>query len=86
MSLKSNLPGIYKIRVSETANACGQRYIVHSASARSGLELLRVTGEGCGDIVVYLVKQLIVGVFQQLSACTVFETELLLMSLHHRVY
>ena len=38
------------------------------ASARSGLELLRVAGESCGDfdIVVYLVKQLIVGVFQQL--------------------
>ena len=70
MSLKSNL--LIKLRVSETASACGQRSVVHS------LPQLVVVWSYCGwreeavmekmfDIVVYLVKQLIVGVFQQLN-------------------
>ena len=65
MPLKSNL-----FRVSATASACGQRSVVHS------LPQLVVVWSYCGwreeavekmfDNVVYLVKQLIVGVFEQL--------------------
>ena len=64
MPLKSNL-----FRVSATASACGQRSVVHS------LPQLVVVCSYCRwreeavemfDIVVYLVKQLIVGVFEQL--------------------
>jgi len=64
MPLKSNL-----FRVSATASACGQRSVVHS------LPQLVVVCSYCRwreeavemfDIVVYLVKQLIVGVFEPL--------------------
>jgi len=57
---------IYKIRVSETASACGQTSVVHS------LPQLQWSGATAGGlekmfyIVIYPVKQLIVGVFRRI--------------------